>query len=127
MSARRSRTAMVDGVPSLDRSGECDYKNHMAGSPKKTVGARELKTRLGGYLKAVRSGATIVVTERGEPVAELRPIPRSARGLSSRLDELAALGILTRSSGEPLSDFDPIESRGRAASEVIREDRDDRF
>ena len=38
------------------------------------VGARELKTRLGTYLQRVREGRTLVVTDRGEPVAELRPL-----------------------------------------------------
>jgi len=41
---------------------------------RRQVGARELKTRLGTYLRQVRRGATLVVTERGEPVAELRRI-----------------------------------------------------
>ena len=39
---------------------------------RKTVGSRELKTRLGTYLRQVREGMTLVVTERGLPVAELR-------------------------------------------------------
>jgi prevent-host-death family protein len=39
------------------------------------VGSRELKTRLGTYLRRVREGRTFVVTDRGEPVAELRPLP----------------------------------------------------
>lgn len=38
------------------------------------VGARELKTRLGTYLQRVREGRTLVVTDRGEPIAELRPL-----------------------------------------------------
>jgi prevent-host-death family protein len=94
---------------------------------KKTVGARELKTRLGSYLRAVRSGATILVTERGEPVAEIRPLPRGAGGLGVALDRLAALGLLSRGSGEKLDPFAPIRIRGRAASDAIRADRADRF
>ena len=34
-----------------------------------TVGVRELKNRLTYYLKAVKQGDDIVVTERGMPVA----------------------------------------------------------
>jgi len=30
-----------------------------------TVGVRELKTRLGGYLRQVRAGRTLVITDRG--------------------------------------------------------------
>ena len=37
-----------------------------------SVGIRELKDRLSEYLPMVRSGEEILVTDRGEPVAELR-------------------------------------------------------
>lgn len=39
----------------------------------KTVGLRELKNRLSAYVKQVRAGQAIVVTDRGHAVAELRP------------------------------------------------------
>jgi prevent-host-death family protein len=94
---------------------------------RKYVGARELKTRLGTYLRQVRRGATLVVTERGEPVAELRPLPVAATDLHQRLQELAGLGVLARESGGPLSPFSPIAARGAALSEAIVEDREDRF
>lgn len=43
----------------------------------KAVGVRELKNRLSEYLRLVRSGEAILVTDRGEVVAELRqPSPR---------------------------------------------------
>jgi prevent-host-death family protein len=99
----------------------------MAKPVPRSVGARELKTRLGGYLRAVRSGATIVVTERGEPVAELRPLPRSSRGLDSRLDELATRGVLSRGSGKPLRDFEPVVAARPSTSEGVESDREDRF
>jgi len=43
----------------------------------KAVGVRELKNRLSEYLRLVRNGEEILVTDRGEVVAELRqPSPR---------------------------------------------------
>jgi len=39
----------------------------------KTVGVRELKNRLSEYLRRVRSGDALLVTDRGEIVAELTP------------------------------------------------------
>ncbi|MFN2399569.1 MAG: type II toxin-antitoxin system Phd/YefM family antitoxin [Gemmatimonadaceae bacterium] len=39
----------------------------------RAVGVRELKNRLSEYLRAVRRGDQILVTDRGEIVAELRP------------------------------------------------------
>ena len=94
---------------------------------RKTVGARELKTRLGQYLRAVRSGSTIVVTDRGEPVAELRPIRAKKGDLEARLDEMVALGLLTRGSGEPLLPATPVRISGAPISRTIIEDREGRF
>lgn len=43
----------------------------------KAVGVRELKNRLSEYLRLVRGGEEILVTDRGEVIAELRqPSPR---------------------------------------------------
>ena len=93
----------------------------------RTVGARELKTRLGTYLREVRRGITIVVTERGNPVAELRPLVRGERGTAARLEELIALGVLSRRSRKPLAPFRPITNAGPPVSTAITEDRADRI
>jgi prevent-host-death family protein len=39
-----------------------------------TVGIRELKANLSRHLKRVRSGARLVVTERGRAIASIQPI-----------------------------------------------------
>jgi prevent-host-death family protein len=91
------------------------------------VGCRELKTRLGTYMRRVKAGATIIVTERGRPVAELRPIAVGA-GLEERLSRLAARGLVSREVREPsaLQDFKPIAT-ARSVSQALIEERDDRF
>lgn len=93
----------------------------------KVVGARELKTRLGKYLRAVRGGATIVVSERGRPVAELRPLPTGVADVEARLDDLVTAGALTRGSGAPLPKLRPARVRGPSVSAALAEDREDRF
>lgn len=95
--------------------------------PKRKIGARELKMRLGKYIRAVREGETIVVTERGEAVAELRPLTRPERGLEARLDELAASGVLTRGAGGALPAFRPVAIKGQPLSRTIIEEREDRI
>jgi prevent-host-death family protein len=92
----------------------------------KSVGARELKMRLGTYLRQVQDGETIVVTEHGRPVAELRPIPLAGGEAEMRLDELAALGLLSRGSGG-LAPWEPLALAGPGLAEAIDEDREDRF
>jgi prevent-host-death family protein len=93
---------------------------------KKIVGARELKVRLGTYLRRVRQGQRLVVTDRGQPVAELGPISGEA-GTASALVELEARGVVTRPTRKGLVPFRPIKSRGSLLSTAIVEDRDDRF
>lgn len=39
----------------------------------KAVGLRELKNRLSEYIRDVRSGESVLVTDRGEVVAEIGP------------------------------------------------------
>jgi prevent-host-death family protein len=93
----------------------------------KVVGARELKTRLGRYLQEVRRGRTIVVTDRGEPVAEIRPIPLARGGETERLDHLVALGRLSRGMRVPLPPFRPVRHAGPSLADAVAEGREDRF
>jgi prevent-host-death family protein len=44
----------------------------------RTVGIRELKNSLSEYLRRVRSGESVFVTDRGEIVAELTPPGRGS-------------------------------------------------
>jgi prevent-host-death family protein len=88
------------------------------------VGARELKVRLGRYLRRVRQGHRLVVTDRGQPVAELRPIGEA--GVDSVLAELEAKGDVVLPSRKRLSPFRLIESCGSDLSTAVVEDRDDR-
>ena len=91
------------------------------------VGVREFKTRLGRYLREVRQGRTIVVTDRGEPVAEIRPVGIGAEPSEAELDRLVALGRVTRTSKKPLAPFRPIKASGRPMSEAIVDAREDRL
>ena len=62
----------------------------------KTVGLRELKNRLAEYVRAVRSGEGVLVTDRGEVVAELvPPTATTESGAPSGLVALAKTGRLT--------------------------------
>ncbi|MEO5898160.1 MAG: type II toxin-antitoxin system prevent-host-death family antitoxin [Vicinamibacterales bacterium] len=90
------------------------------------VGARELKTRLGRYLRRVREGRTVLVTDRGEPIAELRPLTPDAR-LSPALLKLSIERAVTLPVRKSMLAFRPILSRGRALSDAVLEDREDRF
>jgi antitoxin (DNA-binding transcriptional repressor) of toxin-antitoxin stability system len=78
-------------------------------------------------MRHVKEGATILVTERGRPIAELRPVP-SRSDIEEALYRLAARGVVSREVREPLplEPFRPIIS-ARPLSTAVEEDREDRF
>jgi antitoxin (DNA-binding transcriptional repressor) of toxin-antitoxin stability system len=62
----------------------------------RTVGIRELKNRLSDYIRQVRSGDTVLVTDRGEVVAELSPPGHAAGGeVAGAMVALAKRGLAT--------------------------------
>jgi antitoxin (DNA-binding transcriptional repressor) of toxin-antitoxin stability system len=62
----------------------------------KAVGLRELKNHLSDYVRQVRNGEEVLVTDRGAVVAELRPPGRAAMtgALPAGLVDLAARGLV---------------------------------
>jgi prevent-host-death family protein len=91
-----------------------------------TVGARELKNRLGRYLRQVEAGETILVTERGRPVAELRPLSPAALELGVRLQELAAKGVVRLPTRRKSQVIPRVTLPGPPLSQTVLEDREDR-
>ncbi|MBY0490286.1 MAG: type II toxin-antitoxin system prevent-host-death family antitoxin [Gemmatimonadaceae bacterium] len=96
----------------------------------RTVGIRELKTHLSQVLREVQGGETVLVTDRGRVIAELRQPGLSAAPLSpvdQKLAELAAKGIL-RLAEKPKWDYEPspVHVPPGTAAELLAEDRDDR-
>ena len=89
------------------------------------VGSRELKNRLGRYLARARRGETILVTDRGKPVARLAPARAEAapaQSLEELLDKLEAEGMLQRGR-LPFREHQPVKSKGKPASRIIIEER----
>ncbi|MFQ5694587.1 MAG: type II toxin-antitoxin system Phd/YefM family antitoxin [Terriglobia bacterium] len=90
------------------------------------VGSREFKNRLGRYLRRVRQGETVVITDRGKPVARVERVERSAgrpMTLEERLRELAAQGHIRLARNRKPDRFKPVPSRGKPASQIIIDDR----
>ena len=91
------------------------------------VGARDLKNRLGSYLRAVREGTRIIVTERGKPVAELQAIAPAASVLDERLQQMAVEGLVTLPKVPRLPLRQPLRIASVTLSDAIIEDRQDRL
>jgi prevent-host-death family protein len=95
-----------------------------------TVGIRELKNRLSHFVREVREGAIVQVTDRGEVVAELRPpVPRDE--LMARYPRLLELARQGRARlGAPhrpeLYERMPPALRGITSAELLDQDRGER-
>jgi prevent-host-death family protein len=89
------------------------------------VGVRELRQNLSVYLRRVRAGESLEVTERGQPVATLQPIVDP----SDALARLARRGIAVRRGAGNLADLaaPPTARLRRPLAEVLDELREDRL
>jgi antitoxin (DNA-binding transcriptional repressor) of toxin-antitoxin stability system len=70
--------------------------------PVRAVGIKQLKAKLSEYLRMVKTGETILVTDRETVIAELRPSRRRASTAGERLEDvleaLEEAGELSRAS-----------------------------
>lgn len=97
----------------------------------KTVGVRELKNRLSEYIRQVRSGEAVLVTDRGHVVAELiapgqgitdTSVPPGLLALARR--NLVTIGA--RADGDLYPALPRSRRRKRTAGQFLQEERGDR-
>lgn len=90
------------------------------------AGIKQVKNRLSYYLRRVKQGESVEVTDRGQVVAELRP-PRKKKQKklteAQALAKLAAEGLITLGTGRR-SDFEPLKPlKPVSLSRLVIEDR----
>lgn len=79
----------------------------------KTVGLRELKNRLSEYVRQARTGQAVMVTDRGQVVAELRSpgqVPRGTK-VDPAVAKLVNRGLLILGAPNAARVYPPL-SRG---------------
>ena len=89
----------------------------------KKVGIRELKAQLSGYIREVKKGNTVVITERGSEVGRIIPASES---LEERIQHLVRSGFAdwngkTLRAGKPAA---KIKAGSKTLAEIVSEDRD---
>lgn len=104
----------------------CSYIKEMM-----TVGIRELKNRLSEYLRLVRSGELVQVTDRGTVVAEIRAPGAAGRAVDipDGLRRLALDGDLTPGLPNDPALYDVPEKpllRGTTSQELLAAERGER-
>jgi prevent-host-death family protein len=85
------------------------------------AGIRKAKSQLSSYIKKVKQGEIIIITERGVPVARLSPIYEQATvDITSMLKE----GLAVWQGGKPGSKSPyKIDKHNKTAAEMVSEDR----
>ena len=97
----------------------------------KTVGVRELKNRLSEYIRQVRSGEGVLVTDRGQVVAELTPPGHGATdgSVPAGLLSLARRQLLVIGAPADRGVYPALPRTGRrkrTAAQLLQEERGDR-
>lgn len=86
------------------------------------VGTRELKNKLSEYLRRVKAGETIIVTEHGKTIGQIIPMKDS---IEERMKGMIAAGQVVWN-GEKLSPYQPVvQNHGKGLlSDLVVEDRE---
>ena len=69
-----------------------------------TTSITELKNSLSAYLRSVKAGEEVLITDRGRPIARLVPVSPSD-SIEERMDDLERRGLLKRGTGKLPEDF----------------------
>jgi prevent-host-death family protein len=86
-----------------------------------TVGVRELKNNLSHYLRDVKRGRPITITERGQSVAIL--LPAETHFDAQLASELSRKGIGAWKGGKPKGASRRVTVKGKAISRIVLEER----
>ncbi|MBI5380155.1 MAG: type II toxin-antitoxin system prevent-host-death family antitoxin [Nitrospirae bacterium] len=87
----------------------------------KTAGIKELKNRLSYYLREVKRGEKILITEREQVIATITPVERATE--DTRLLSLVKEGFAVWRGGKPAGSRTPVKIKGKTVSEMVLEDR----
>lgn len=82
------------------------------------VGLKELKTHLSEYVAKAKSGEHVIITERGQQVAELAPLSPERQAMLRLVAEGKAVWNGDRPEG-----FLSVHIKGKPISETVIEDR----
>ena len=87
----------------------------------------ETKNQLSAVLDSVRNGETVLILDRGQPIARIEPVS-GAEGEDARVARLERAGAVRRAKGKLrrrlLDDPPPSAARGASALETLLEERE---
>lgn len=86
-----------------------------------TVGIRELKRNLSGYLRSVKAGNKVVITDRKKEIAVI--VPFRTADEQGKILRLIQEGVADWSGEKPHGLSTRVRSTGKSVSEAVVEDR----
>jgi len=92
------------------------------------MGLREANQSFSKAIKAVKAGKDVILTERGKPIAVIKPLEQETKA-DVTIRRLEAEGGLRRGpkSGKPMPVWRfPVRIKGKPMSHTISEERDER-
>lgn len=92
------------------------------------MGLREANQQFSKAIRAVKAGKEVVLTERGKPIAVIKPINReeSPEATIRGLETEGLLRPALKRGPMPKPDWKPIRIKGKPLSQSIIEERDER-
>jgi prevent-host-death family protein len=87
-----------------------------------TVGIRDFKARLSEYMRRVKNGQSLLITEHGKPVGRILPVETS---LQDRVEMLRKAGLIEWN-GKKLQRIKPpaVNRSDKLVSDIVVEMRD---
>jgi len=92
------------------------------------MGLREANQRFSKAIKAVKAGKEVVLTERGKPIAVIKPLERKEdqETVVRRLEAEGLLRPALKRGPMPAPKWRPVRVKGKPVSQTISEERDER-
>ena len=92
------------------------------------LGLREANQHFSKAIKAVRAGKEVILTDRGHPIAVIKPITDDD-SLDVAIQAMVDEGFLkpaARKGRTPLPRWRPVKVKGKPLSQTVIDDREDR-
>jgi prevent-host-death family protein len=92
------------------------------------MGLREANQGFSKAIKAVKAGREVILTERGKPIAVIKPLKpvENEQAVVRRLESEGILRPAVKRGPMPKPTWKPIRVKGKPMSQTISEERDER-
>jgi prevent-host-death family protein len=92
------------------------------------LGLREANQQFSKAIRAVRAGKEVVLTERGRPIAVIKPI-KAEDAQAAAMQAMSEEGLIrpaARRGPTPPPRWGPVKVKGKPLSQTVIDDREDR-